>query len=92
MLSNRDLLGPKFKKTLTRLKLKSQSLDNISAAKEYRSIRNAYLILENKISSPFRQIVLEREVKIGPNFSNLDLKSYVGRHGYEINGSWIGKI
>ncbi|GMH73926.1 hypothetical protein TrST_g6629 [Triparma strigata] len=89
VLSNRDLLGPKFKKTLTRLKLKSQSLDNISAAKEYRSIRNAYLILENKISSPFRQIVLEREVKIGPNFSNLDLKSYVGRHGYEINGSWI---
>lgn len=26
---------------------------------------------------------------MGPNFSNLDIPSYVGRHPYEINASWV---
>ncbi|GMI16454.1 hypothetical protein TrLO_g9274 [Triparma laevis f. longispina] len=89
VLSNRDLLSPKFKKILTRLKLKAQSLGDVEKAKRLRWIRNCYLVLENKVSSPFRQIILDREVEIGPNFSNLDLKGYVGRHPYERNASWI---
>lgn len=78
VLANRDLLGANFKRTLGRLKLRNQSLNKLDEARRYRALWKHFLTLEDSISAPFRQAMLDAETAIGPNFGNLDLRSYAG--------------
>lgn len=83
VLANRDLLSSNMKKTLGRLKLRSQSLNQLDEAREYRKLWKHFLTLEDSISAPFRQVMLDAESRVGPNFGNLDLRSYIGMELYE---------
>ena len=76
VLSNRDLLGHRMKKALGRLKLRSQSRFEREDASDYRALWKHFLLLEDHVSAPFRQILLDAEANVGPNFGILDVKSY----------------
>lgn len=77
VLANRDYLGFRMKKLLGRLKLRAQSLKQLEKAKEYRALFKHFFTLEDHISAPFRQMILDAEKLIGPNFGNLDVQSYL---------------
>jgi len=89
VVANRDLLGFKFKKTLGRLKLRSQSQGNRDETWEARRLWKHFWTLENHISAPFRQMLLDGEKRVGPNFGNLDIKSYCGKDTYERAADYI---
>ncbi len=76
LLSNRDRLGHRMKKALGRLKLRSQSRFEREEALKYRELWKHFLLLEDHVSAPFRQILLDAESNVGPNFGNLDVTSY----------------
>jgi len=83
VLANRDRLGSRMKRTLGRLYLHSLSEGNKEEAIGYQKLWKNFLTLENHISAPFRQIIMDGEGRVGPNFGNLDLKSYCGGEVYE---------
>ena len=89
VLSNRDYLGHRMKKTLGRLKLRAQSQFQKEEAMEYRSVWKHFLLLEDHISAPFRQIILNAESNVGPNFGNLDVKSYCSGELYERTANYL---
>lgn len=76
VLANRDRLGYKMKRTLGRLYLSSLSDGNKQEALGYQKLWKNFLTLENHISAPFRQMIMDGEGRVGPNFGNLDVKSY----------------
>ena len=83
VVANRDYLGWRMKKAMGRLLLRSMSLGNKEEAQEYRKLLKNYLTIENHVSAPFRQMIFDAEGRVGPNFGNLDLKSYCGKELYE---------
>ena len=89
VLSNRDHLGHRMKKTLGRLKLRAQSQFQKKEALEYRQLWKHFMLLEDHISAPFRQILLNAEGKIGPNFGNLDVSTYCNGELYERTASYL---
>ena len=89
VLSNRDYLGHRMKKALGRLKLRSQSQFKKEEAAELRELWKHFLLLEDHISAPFRQIVLNAETVVGPNFGNLDMKSYANGELYERTANYL---
>jgi hypothetical protein len=76
VLANRDNLGRKMKQTLGRLTLRAMSDGNKDQARRYQKLWKNYLTLENHISAPFRQMIMDAEGRVGPNFGNLDLLSF----------------
>lgn len=89
VLANRDHLGHRMKKTLGRLKLRAQSQFQKEEALEYRKLWKHFMLLEDHISAPFRQMLLNAEGKIGPQFGNLDVKSYCDGELYERTASYL---
>jgi hypothetical protein len=87
--ANRDYLGHRMKKTLGRLKLRAQSQFRKEEALQYRQLWKHFMLLEDHISAPFRQILLNAEGKIGPQFGNLDVASYCGGELYERTASYL---
>jgi len=83
ILANRDYLGRRMKNTLGRLQLQSMSKGDKEAAQKAQKLYKNYLTLENHISAPFRQMIMDAEGRVGPNFGNLDLKTYCGKELYE---------
>lgn len=89
VLANRDLLGHRMKKALGRLKLRAQSQFNKEEASELRALWKHFLLLEDHISAPFRQIMIDAESNVGPNFGNLDMKSYCSGELYERTANYL---
>jgi len=89
MVANWDLLGEGMKKMIGRLKLRNQWKQNVDEAKIYRDLWFHYMVLLNKISGPFRQICFDAEMKVGPNFGNIDVKSYCNGDLYQRAGAFI---
>jgi len=89
VLSNRDFLGHRMKKALGRLKLRAQSQFQKEEASELRALWKHFLLLEDHISAPFRQIILNAEANVGPNFGNLDVKSYCDGDLYERTANYL---
>eukprot|EP00526_Cylindrotheca_closterium_P005694 CAMPEP_0113632868 /NCGR_PEP_ID=MMETSP0017_2-20120614/17093_1 /TAXON_ID=2856 /ORGANISM="Cylindrotheca closterium" /LENGTH=559 /DNA_ID=CAMNT_0000543459 /DNA_START=236 /DNA_END=1915 /DNA_ORIENTATION=- /assembly_acc=CAM_ASM_000147 len=89
VLANRDLLGRRMKKTLGRLTMRTAWLEDEKAAKDMDALWMNFLTLENHISAPFRQIIQDAEGRVGPNFGNLELKSYSDGDLYERIGNYI---
>ncbi|KAL7555205.1 hypothetical protein ACHAWF_018848 [Thalassiosira exigua] len=89
VLSNRDHLGHRMQKALGRLKMRAQSQFNKEEASELRVLWKHLLLLEDHISAPFRQILLDAEAKVGPNFGNLDVKSYCSGEVYERAANYL---
>ena len=89
VLANRDYLGYRMSRCLGRLKLRAQSQFKKEEALALRRLWKKFLTVENHISAPFRQIVLDAEKKIGPNFGNLDLKSYCSGNVHERTASYL---
>ena len=89
VLANRDHLGHRMKKTLGRLKLRAQSQFQKKEALEYRQLWKHFMLLEDHISAPFRQMLLNAEGKIGPNFGNLDVATYCNGELYERTASYL---
>jgi hypothetical protein len=83
VLANRDQLGRAFKSVIGRLTLRAMSeFKKEEASKNMKLWRN-YLTIENHISAPFRQMILDAEGRVGPNFGNLDIMSYCKGDLYE---------
>eukprot|EP00571_Detonula_confervacea_P013157 CAMPEP_0172310640 /NCGR_PEP_ID=MMETSP1058-20130122/12227_1 /TAXON_ID=83371 /ORGANISM="Detonula confervacea, Strain CCMP 353" /LENGTH=658 /DNA_ID=CAMNT_0013023533 /DNA_START=6 /DNA_END=1982 /DNA_ORIENTATION=- len=89
VLSNRDYLGHRMKKALGRLKLRAQSQFEKEKAIELRALWKHFLLLEDHISAPFRQIIVNAEAIVGPNFGNLDMKSYCSGELYERTANYL---
>mmetsp|Transcript_8125 Transcript_8125/g.17584 ORF Transcript_8125/g.17584 Transcript_8125/m.17584 type:complete len:606 (-) Transcript_8125:143-1960(-) len=89
VLANRDYLGYRMSRCLGRLKLRAQSQFKKEEALSLRRLWKKFLTIENHISAPFRQIVLDAEKKIGPNFGNLDVKSYCSGEVHERTASYL---
>lgn len=90
VLANRDLLGGwKMLKTLGRMKLKAQSEGNKERALYLRQLWKRLWTLEDSLNAPFRQMVLDAEARVGPNFGNLDLKSFANGHLYERTSNYL---
>jgi hypothetical protein len=89
VLANRDLLGQRMRKALGRLKLRAQSKFEKEAALNYRSLWKHFLLLEDHISAPFRQVLLNAEANVGPNFGNLDVKSYCNGELYVRTANYL---
>lgn len=89
VLANRDLLGPRMTKTLGRLKLRAQSEFKKEEALELRKLWKHYMIVDESLSAPFRQMLLDAEAKVGPNFGNLDLKSFCSGELYERTACYL---
>lgn len=89
VLANRDLLGAKMKRTLGRLTMRSMWKGNKEEALMYDKLWKHFLTLENHISAPFRQMIMDAEGRIGPNFGNLDLKSFADGELYERSANYL---
>ena len=89
VLANRDYLGHRMSRCLGRLKLRAQSQFQKDEALKLRRIWKKFLTIENHISAPFRQMILDAEKKIGPNFGNLDLKAYCSGDVHERTASYL---
>ena len=89
VLANRDLLSAKMKKTLGRLKLRAQSEGNAEEALEYRKLWKHFMTIDDSISAPFKQMIMDAEGRVGPNFGNLNLQSYCGKEMYERTAAYI---
>lgn len=83
VLANRDLLGYKMKKTLGRLTMRSMWKGNVEEGRQYKKLWKNFLTLENHISAPFRQMIMDGESRVGPNFGNLDLMAFCDGELYE---------
>jgi hypothetical protein len=83
VLANRDLLGYRMKRTLGRLQMRSMWKQNAEEARENQKLWTNFQTLENHISAPFRQMILDAEGRIGPNFGNLDVVTYANGSSYE---------
>jgi hypothetical protein len=83
VLANRDYMSARMKRTLGRLSMRSMYLNNKVEARMYRKLWKHFLTLENHISAPFRQMIMDAEGRVGPNFGNLDVKSYCNGELYE---------
>jgi hypothetical protein len=89
VLANRHYLGSKMKRTLGRLSMRSASLGKTEETKAYQKLWKNFLTVENHISAPFRQMIMDAEGRVGPNFGNLDLKSYCSGQLYERVANYI---
>lgn len=89
VLANRDYMGREMKSTLGRVTMRSMSLGNKDEAAEYQKLWKSFLTLENHISAPFRQMMMDAEGRMGPQFGNLDLKSYASGDLYERCGNYL---
>lgn len=87
--ANRDLLGVRMKKTLGRLKLSAQSQMDVENASEYRKLWKHFMTIDDSLSAPFKQMMMDAEGRVGPNFGNLDLKSFCGTELYERTASYL---
>lgn len=83
VLANRDLMGYRMKRTLGRIAMRNAAQGNMEQAKQDQQLWQHFLLLENHISAPFRQIIMDGEGRVGPNFGNLDVKSYCDGQLYE---------
>jgi hypothetical protein len=83
VIANRDYLGARMKRTLGRVTMRSMSLGNLEEGKELQQLWKNFLTLENHISAPFRQMMLDAEGRVGPNFGNLDIATYCKGDLYE---------
>lgn len=89
VLANRDHLGYRMKRTLGRLQMRAMWQKDLDKAREYQALWKNFMTLENHISAPFRQIMLDAEGRVGPNFGNLDLKSYADGELYERTANYL---
>lgn len=89
VIANKDHLGMRLKKVLAQLKLRNQSLNKLDEARHYKKLLRHFILLENHISAPFKQILLDAEGKVGPNFGNLDVRSYCSGELYERSAAYI---
>ncbi|KAG7361965.1 hypothetical protein IV203_025631 [Nitzschia inconspicua] len=88
-VANRDYLGPRMKKTLARWTMHHATIGDWDGALEWKQIWDNYLLVENYISAPFRQIIQDSEGRVGPNFGNLDLMSFCQGDLYQRIGNYI---
>jgi hypothetical protein len=89
VLANRDYLGRKMKRTLGRLQMRSMWKGNVEEARELKRLWKNFLTLENHISAPFRQMIMDAEGRVGPNFGNLDLMAFCDGELYERAANFI---
>eukprot|EP00560_Eucampia_antarctica_P008152 CAMPEP_0197826634 /NCGR_PEP_ID=MMETSP1437-20131217/3570_1 /TAXON_ID=49252 ORGANISM="Eucampia antarctica, Strain CCMP1452" /NCGR_SAMPLE_ID=MMETSP1437 /ASSEMBLY_ACC=CAM_ASM_001096 /LENGTH=604 /DNA_ID=CAMNT_0043427155 /DNA_START=246 /DNA_END=2057 /DNA_ORIENTATION=- len=90
VLANRDLLGGwKMLKTFGRMKLKAQSEGQKERALYLRQLWKRLWTLEDSLNAPFRQMVLDAEARVGPNFGNLDVTAFASGHLYERTSNYL---
>jgi len=89
VLSNRDIMGNRFRRTVGKLMLRAAWKENVEKMRDYRNLLLSFFIAENYISAPFRQMIMDGEIRTGPNFGNLDMMSYCGGDLYQRSASYI---
>jgi hypothetical protein len=83
VIANRDYLGYRMKRALGRVTMRSMSRGNKEEARELQKLWKNFLTIENHISAPFRQMMLDAEGRVGPNFGNLDVATFCKGELYE---------
>ena len=89
VLANRDMLGPRMTKTLGRLKLRAQSQTKKEEALDFRRLWKHFMIVDASLSAPFRQMLMDAEARVGPNFGNIDLMSFCNGEIYERTANFL---
>ena len=89
VLANRDLMGARMKSTLGRLTMRAFSLGQDQEGAAYQKLWKNFLTLENHISAPFRQMMMDAEGRVGPNFGNLEVKSFCDGELYERTANYL---
>ena len=89
VLANRDLMGYRMKRLLGRITMRAASQGNMEEAAENQKLWKHFMTLENHISAPFRQMIMDAEGRVGPNFGNLDVKSYCNGDLYERTANYL---
>ncbi|KAL7564136.1 hypothetical protein ACA910_021111 [Epithemia clementina (nom. ined.)] len=89
VLANRDLLGSKMKRALARITMRNFALGNAEEGREYQKLWKNFETLENHISAPFRQMIMDAEGRAGPNFGNLEVKSFLSGDLYERTANYL---
>jgi len=89
VLANRDMLGPRMTKTLGRLKLRAQSQMKKEEALDFRRLWKHFMIVDESLSAPFRQMLMDAEARVGPNFGNIDLMSFCDGEIYERTANFL---
>ena len=89
VLANRDLLGSKMKRTLARLTMRNMAMGNLEEGRAYQKLWMNFETLENHISAPFRQMIMDAEGRAGPQFGNLEVKSFLSGDLYERTANYL---
>jgi hypothetical protein len=89
VLANRDFLGWKMTKAIGSRMMNLGSKGDLEQAEQYKKLGINYATIEKQISGPFRQIMQDAEGRVGPNFGNLDIKSYCSGELYERIGNYL---
>lgn len=91
VLANRDILMSylPFDKVLGRIHVRALSLEDKVEARRTEKVWKNFLTVENALAAPFRQMVLDAENRVGPNFGNLDVLSYCKGELYERCAAYI---
>ena len=89
VLANRDLLGSKMTRTLARLTMRNLAMGKVEEGRAYQQLWKNYETLENHISAPFRQMMMDAEGRAGPNFGNLEVKSFLSGDLYERTANYL---
>ena len=89
VLANRDLLGHRMSKTLGKLMMRAAWKEDKEQMQVYRNLLRNFLTIENYISAPFRQIIMDSELAIGPNFGNLNIEAYIGNDLFERSSAYL---
>lgn len=83
VLANRDWMAYRMERTLGRLTLRTMAGGDAEAAAASQALWKNFMTIENHLSAPFRQMILDAEGRVGPNFGNLDVPTYCDGDVYE---------
>jgi len=89
VLANREYLGLRMRTTISRLSMKCASAGELEEMKMYKELGTNFRIIDDYIAAPFRQLIMNAEVKVGPNFGNMEIGSYSGTELYERAATYI---
>jgi len=78
VMANREVLGWRMKLTITRLSMKCAYEGKLDEMRSYQALGTHFRIIDDYISAPFRQMIMNAEIKVGPNFGNLNVAAYSG--------------
>ncbi|CEL95328.1 unnamed protein product [Vitrella brassicaformis CCMP3155] len=98
---NFDMLGTDLKQLLGTLKLRAQMEDQLDIAREYRDLRYMYMLEEERLAGPLKQMIKDAELRlrdgiaVGSTFKpefvsgEYNVEDLAGVTGAEVAAFWV---